>query len=55
VQPSFGGQLTLNIWKFQIVAQGSVVYSWLSPTTQKGSTATQSFGVQPGVGIGFQY
>jgi hypothetical protein len=55
VQSSLGGQLTLNIWKFQIIAQGSLVYSWLSSTTQKGSTPTSSFGVQPGLGIGGQF
>jgi hypothetical protein len=32
-QPSAGGQVNLNIGWFQIIAQGSVVYSYLSKTT----------------------
>ncbi|MFI5269555.1 MAG: hypothetical protein ACHQ7M_19435, partial [Chloroflexota bacterium] len=54
-QPSAGGQINLNIGSFQIIAQGSVVYSYLSKTTQEGSTATKSAAVQFGLGVGTQF
>ena len=54
-QPSAGGQVNLNIGWFQVIAQGSVVYSYLSPTTQQGSTATHSAAVQFGLGVGAQF
>jgi hypothetical protein len=54
-QPSAGAQVNLNIGWFQVIAQGSVVYSYLSPTTQQGSTSTQSAAVQFGLGVGAQF
>jgi hypothetical protein len=55
VQPSAGGQVNLNIGWFQIIAQGSAVYSYLSKTTQQGSTPTNSAAVQFGLGVGAQF
>lgn len=54
-QPSAGGQVNLNIGWFQIIAQGSVVYSYLSPTTQAGSAPQHSGAVQLGLGLGAQF
>jgi hypothetical protein len=55
LQPSAGGQLTLNVSVVQIVIQGSLVYSVLSPTSQPGSVWTHSVGVQGGAGLGLQF
>lgn len=54
-QPSAGGQVNLNIGSFQIIVNGSVVYSFLAPTAEKNSTATHSLAVQGGIGIGGQF
>jgi hypothetical protein len=54
-QPSSGGQLTLNIGWLQVIVQGSVVYSWLSPFAQPASKPTSSWGVQGGIGVGGQF
>lgn len=54
-QPSAGGQVNLNIGWFQVIAQGSVVYSYFSPTAQKGSTSQHSGAVQFGLGVGAQF
>jgi hypothetical protein len=55
LQPSAGGQITLNIWKLQVIAQGALVYSWLSPTNQPGSQPTSTLGGQFGLGLGGQF
>lgn len=55
VQPGFGAQLTLNVWKIQVIVQGSVVYSWLSSTAEKDSTPMSNVSGQAGVGIGYQF
>jgi hypothetical protein len=54
-QPSAGAQVNLNIGWFQVIAQGSVVYSYLSQTTQQGSTSTRSAAAQFGLGVGAQF
>jgi len=55
VQPSVGGQLSLNVGAMQIIVQGSVVYSWLSSTNESGSKPSSSWGGQLGLGIGAQF
>jgi hypothetical protein len=52
VQPSAGGQLTLNIGWLQVIAQGAVVYSWQSATTQPESRPSSLWGLQGGLGVG---
>jgi hypothetical protein len=52
VQPSAGGQLTLNIGWVQVIVQGSVVYSWMSSTNQPESRPTSLWGLQGGLGLG---
>lgn len=54
-QPSAGGQINLNVGWFQVIASGSTVFSYLSPTTQPGSTSTKSAAVQFGLGVGAQF
>jgi Domain of unknown function (DUF4157) len=54
-QPSLGGQVNFNIGWFQVIAQGAVVYSYLSSTSEKGSTPSSSAGAQFGLGIGGQF
>jgi len=55
VQPGVGGQLQLNIGSFQIIAQGTVQYSWFSQTAQAGSQPTGTLAVQGGVGVGMNF
>jgi hypothetical protein len=55
LQPGIGGQITVNIGWFQLIAQGTLVYSYMSGTSQQGSQPTQSLGFQPGVGLGGQF
>jgi hypothetical protein len=55
VQPGVGGQLTLNIGSFQIIAQGTVVYSWFSKTDKPGSEAASTLAVQGGLGVGASF
>ena len=52
VQPSVGAQISVNIWKFQVIAQGSLVYSLMSPTKPSADMWSQTFGAQVGVGLG---
>jgi hypothetical protein len=54
-QPSAGGQVNLNIGWFQVIVQGSVVYSYLSPTKQPGSSSQHSGSLQLGLGLGAQF
>jgi len=54
-QPSVGGQVNLNIGSFQVILNGALVGSFLSPTTQTGSSWTNSVGVQGGAGFGGQF
>lgn len=54
-QPSAGGQVNLNVGWLQVIAQGSVVGSYLSKTVQAGSTPTTSGAVQFGLGLGAQF
>jgi hypothetical protein len=54
-QPNVGGQVSLNIGKLQIIASGSLVFSYLGKTSEPKSTATESWGVQGGVGVGGQF
>jgi hypothetical protein len=55
VQPSVGGQVNFNVGWFQVIAQGAVVYSYLSKTSEKGSTPSSSAGGQFGLGFGGQF
>jgi hypothetical protein len=52
IQHGAGTQLTLNINSFQIIASGTVFYSWSSPTAEEGSSPAGTAGVQLGVGFG---
>ncbi|QEC78002.1 eCIS core domain-containing protein [Mucilaginibacter ginsenosidivorax] len=55
VQPAAGGQVNLNISWFQVILNGQLVGSFLSPTYQPKSEWTKSLGVQAGVGVGGQF
>jgi len=55
LQPSVGGQVNLNIGSFQVILNGSIVGSFLSPTTQRGSSWTSAVGFQGGIGVGGQF
>ncbi len=52
LQPGVGGQITVNIDWFQIIVQGTVVYSYFSKTKEADSHSTRTLGIQPGVGFG---
>jgi hypothetical protein len=54
-QPGAGGQITVNIGWFQLIVQGTVVYSYFSKTQEAASKPTHTLGFQPGVGIGGQF
>ncbi len=54
VQPGVGGQLSWNIGWFQVLLQGAIVYSYLSPTALS-SSPTHTVGGQLGLGIGGQF
>jgi hypothetical protein len=54
-QPAVGAQVQVSIGWFQIFAQGQLVYSYMSPTAQKGSTESHSLAFQPVAGIGGQF
>jgi hypothetical protein len=55
LQPGVGGQLSVSIGWFQLILNGTVVFSVSSPTTQKGSTWTGTAGAQGGLGFGGQF
>ena len=55
LQPGIGGQITVNIGWFQLIPQGTLVYSYFSKTHEADSKPTHSLGFQPGIGFGGQF
>jgi hypothetical protein len=55
VQPSAGAMLTATLGHVQVSVGDSIVYSWLSPTTQAGSKATSNVGNQVNLGLGWLF
>jgi len=55
IQPAAGGQVNLNIGSAQVIFNGQLVGSFLSPTYQPKSSWINSVGVQFGVGLGGQF
>jgi hypothetical protein len=55
LQPGIGGQLAVSIGWFQLIVNGTVVFSAFSPTAQTGSRWTGTLGAQGGLGFGGQF